>query len=95
MQSTRRSLLVIACLAVSALVSASCREVFAVTRVAYAFVKDLAHAFVVRAVEIVAPKDAEAKAPAVLLVRAKAFVQRIVKRERPVVTASWRMCPSI
>lgn len=27
-------------------------------------------------------------------VRARSFVLRIAKRERPVVTASWRMCPS-
>lgn len=28
------------------------------------------------------------------IVQAKAFVLRIAKRERPVVTSSWRMCPS-
>jgi len=28
------------------------------------------------------------------IVQVKAFVQRIAKRERPVVTCSWRMCPS-
>jgi hypothetical protein len=28
------------------------------------------------------------------ITQAKAFVQRIAKRERPVVTSSWRMCPS-
>ena len=33
--------------------------------------------------------------PSVRIVQAKAFMQRIVKRERPVVTASWRTCPSI
>lgn len=32
--------------------------------------------------------------PAVVLVQAKAFVLRMAKRERPVVTNSWRMCPS-
>lgn len=32
--------------------------------------------------------------PAVVLVQAKAFVLRLAKRERPVVTNSWRMCPS-
>lgn len=95
MQSTRRSLLVLACLAVSAIAVASFREVATITLSAYAVVKDLAHAFVVRVLDIVAPKEAEAKAPAVLLVRAKAFVLRLVKRERPVVTPSWRMCPSI
>ncbi len=29
------------------------------------------------------------------LVQAKAFVQRLAKRERPTVTPGWRMCPSI
>lgn len=33
-------------------------------------------------------------APAVQLVQAKAFVMRLAKRERPVVTSAWRMCPS-
>lgn len=32
--------------------------------------------------------------PVVLLVKARAFVARLAKRERPVLTASWRMCPS-
>ena len=31
----------------------------------------------------------------VLIVVAQAFVDRFVKRERPVLTAQWRMCPSI
>lgn len=37
--------------------------------------------------------EGEAK-PAVLLIQAKAFVMRLAKRERPVLTSSWRMCPS-
>ncbi len=32
--------------------------------------------------------------PAVARERAKAFQGRLVKRDRPVITASWRMCPS-
>lgn len=35
------------------------------------------------------------KSETVPFVRARAFVLRIAKRERPVVTASWRMCPSV
>ena len=35
------------------------------------------------------------RSPSVRILQAKAFVQRLVKRERPVVTASWRACPSI
>ncbi len=34
-------------------------------------------------------------ADAVPFTRAKSFVARIVKRDRPVLTNSWRMCPSI
>lgn len=33
--------------------------------------------------------------PISLLVAAKAFMQRMSKRERPRVTPLWRMCPSI
>lgn len=33
--------------------------------------------------------------PVSLRLKFKAFTQRIEKRERPVVTSSWRMCPSI
>lgn len=28
-------------------------------------------------------------------VQAKAFVRRVIKRERPVISALWRMCPSV
>jgi hypothetical protein len=45
---------------------------------------------------LIGPDVAEALArrPAVALRRAKQFVLRIVKRDRPVVTPRWRMCPS-
>jgi hypothetical protein len=33
--------------------------------------------------------------PAVLIVRARAFVLRVVKRQTPRVESTWRMCPSI
>ena len=32
--------------------------------------------------------------PAVVRVQVKAFVMQLVKRDRPMVTSSWRMCPS-
>lgn len=35
------------------------------------------------------------KAQVVPFVRARAFVLSIIKRDRPVVTSAWRMCPSI
>lgn len=34
-------------------------------------------------------------APRALIVAARTFTARILKRERPVLSASWRMCPSI
>ena len=33
--------------------------------------------------------------PAVLLVQARAFYFRLIRRDRPVMTDGWRMCPSI
>lgn len=39
--------------------------------------------------------DAGGKSAAVVaFVQAKAFVMRLAKRERPLVTDNWRMCPS-
>jgi len=49
--------------------------------------------FVLHGFELAA-QTATVRQPAVLLLQAKAFVLRLIKRERPVVTASWRMCPS-
>lgn len=45
-------------------------------------------------VALLARAPEPAKEPFVVLVKAKAFVTRLVKRERPVLTNSWRMCPS-
>lgn len=42
------------------------------------------------------PPDARRDlSPVVLLVAAKAFMGRLAKRERPNVSPTWRMCPSI
>lgn len=38
---------------------------------------------------------AEREASVLPLYRAKQFTRRIEKRERPVLSSSWRMCPSI
>lgn len=54
-----------------------------------------AKSFLFDGIKLVAGMPEAPKEPAVLLVKAKAFVQRIVKRERPMVTPGWRMCPSI
>ena len=43
-----------------------------------------------------AKPESESRRPGVLgVIEAKSFVSRIEKRERPVVTDSWRMCASI
>ena len=46
-------------------------------------------------VDGIAPAADKLHRPRVAFVQAKAFMQRIIKRERPVMTASWRMCPSV
>lgn len=51
--------------------------------------------FAVRAVDVLAsPSAGEIERQAVPRERAKSFLQRILKRERPHVTPGWRMCPS-
>jgi len=54
-----------------------------------------AKSFAMDAIEALAREDVERQVPKVPLVRAKSFIQRILKRERPVVMPSWRMCPSV
>jgi len=44
--------------------------------------------------KLLASTDTQTR-PTITRVQAKAFVQRILKRERPTVTPGWRMCPSI
>jgi uncharacterized membrane protein len=59
---------------------------------AYARVKT----FVMEGVAVVGvTAEKPQSAPVVFLVQAKAFVMRLAKRERPVLTTTWRMCPSI
>lgn len=41
------------------------------------------------------PKSSVQTRPRVALVAARAFVGRLMRRERPTVTPRWRMCPSI
>jgi hypothetical protein len=65
---------------------------------AYDIVREVyihAKTFVLDAVEALSREDVERKVSKVPMVKAKAFSQRIMKRERPVVTSSWRMCPSV
>jgi hypothetical protein len=52
-------------------------------------------ALVLEAVELAGNKAASLRRAVVWFVWAKAFTLRIAKRQRPMVSSSWRMCPSI
>ncbi len=85
------SIVMLACVALATVAVAAIRSV-----VTFACEVGMrAKSWLLDAVSIVAGTDAEQPKVAVLMVQAKAFMQRLVKRDRPVVTASWRMCPSI
>jgi hypothetical protein len=85
------SLALLACAAVASVAFATYDRAVSIAVSAYAGLKSMA-LFVVATV---AGTDGGAKGGMVVYVKAKAFALRIAKRDRPVVTASWRMCPSI
>ena len=68
---------------------------FAVAHAAIASTYQVAKSFVLEGFALMADKSPAIAPPVVMLTQAKAFVARLAKRERPVLTASWRMCPSI
>lgn len=84
------SIALLACAALATAAVSTYDRVAGVALSVFRSVKD----FVLGGIALVAGKPEETKGPAVFLVQAKAFVMRLVKRERPVVTNSWRMCPS-
>lgn len=86
-----RSVLVAAACALIAAASYAVDRVDHFARAVYGSVRD----FALYAVHVVAGTAESMQAPSVRLVQAKAFVLRLAKRERPVVTSAWRMCPSI
>lgn len=86
----KRSFLAIALLACASL-AAACYHAVADPLVA---VCRMAKSFVLDACALAANENSGVSKPFVQRVQAKAFVQRLAKRERPVVTSSWRMCPS-
>ena len=86
----KRSFLAIALLACASL-AVACYHAVADPVVA---VCRMAKSFVLDACKLAANEGSGVAKPAVQCVQAKAFVQRLVKRERPVLTNSWRMCPS-
>lgn len=77
--------------AAAALVAAAFSPVVDVFKVGYAACRKLvAYAF-----ELASPAAEAQRKPQVYFVQARAFVARLIKRERPVLTNSWRMCPSV
>lgn len=86
----KRSFLAIALLACAALASTCYVAVVAPIVCAYRMLKG----FALDAFKLAGTEGVGFALPAVVLVQAKAFVLRLAKRERPVVTSSWRMCPS-
>lgn len=82
---------------------AAAHAIFDVPRMAVSAVSKAASAaadFIVSAFARVASAMPSMDAPTIQpqakqLTQAKAFHARIVKRDKPVMTASWRMCPSV
>ena len=84
------SIALLACAALASVAVATYDRVTSSAISAWANIK----AFVAEGVAVVAGPAAEVKGSMVFLVQAKAFLLRLAKRERPVLTESWRMCPS-
>ena len=92
----KRSLLAFAtlCLAAIAFCWRIAEDVTCQTVAAYHRIKAVTCDFAAAAVKSVAERYAAISQIRVPLEQARAFVTRLAKRERPVVTSSWRMCPS-
>lgn len=86
----KRSFMAIALMACASFACAGYAAVRATVVSAYHWAKT----FVLDGFKLAAAKDESSKLLRVMFVQTKAFVLRLAKRERPVVTNSWRMCPS-
>lgn len=89
----KRGILAIALAACAALVVAACDAVAPLVAAARS-VGARFKAWALDGLALAASDSTAEPARPVVLVRAAAFVLRIIKRERPELTASWRMCPS-
>jgi hypothetical protein len=68
-------------------------DIYSIARTAFWYTVDFVESVVVKAAKAF---EQPSQAPRIVgLVAARSFVQRIVKRDRPVLTASWRLGPSI
>jgi hypothetical protein len=89
----RRNLIFIAVLAVGAILALSWRYTITAVVGAYRFARDTVADYGLRAVKAFSG-HASASMPRFALMQACAYVQRLVKRERPVISGQWRMVPS-
>lgn len=93
----KRSLLMFSCLAIASAFSAAwqpVREMAVAVYRTYKRAKDWLVDTIAYGFKLAGREDEGEAKPAVVLVQAKVFVLRLAKRERPVMTSSWRMCPS-
>lgn len=88
-----RSLAVMALMACAAFATYTHEVVVAPVLKAYKAVKRVLGEWVLRALSVAA-KQALDLNPVSIFAAAKSFYLRIARRERPVVTAGWRCCPS-
>lgn len=87
----KKSLIALAFLACTSFAMSVFDRVGSFLSEAYGYAKSLAR----HAIDVLAPATVEKYLPKIPLAQAKAFMQRIVKRERPVIMGSWRMCPGV
>jgi hypothetical protein len=90
----KRSFLAIALLACASLASVAYAVVAPMVIAVVGFARRL-KTLALDGIALVGGGSSDLNPISIRIVQAKAFVQRIAKRERPVVTSSWRMCPSI
>ena len=90
MKSTLR-FIAFAVLACASLVSATFGALREVAAATYRMAKD----WMRDGFKLMAGKTFDLSPVSLRIIQAKSFVQRFMKRERPEVTGSWRMCPSI
>lgn len=86
----KRSFLAVWALSVALSLTTCWRTVIDLGSRAYRHARD----WVVDAVHAVSPHRPAERLPAIRIDAAAEFVLRMVKRDRPVIQARWRMCPS-
>lgn len=94
MKSTIRVLVAMSALAIAAAVSA-CSSAFTALSDVFRTARVRAFGFVLGVFEHAAQGQAAVREAVVLILAAKEFLQRIVRRERIEMTPGWRLCPSI